>query len=32
MNAWQQAHDLPVRPFWSRRAWMTLLATGSSRC
>jgi peptidoglycan hydrolase-like protein with peptidoglycan-binding domain len=28
VNAWQQAHDLSVRPYFSRRAWMTLLATG----
>jgi hypothetical protein len=28
MNAWQQAHGLPVRGNWSRRAWMSLLATG----
>jgi len=28
MNAWQKAHDLRVLPYWSRRAWMTLLATG----
>jgi hypothetical protein len=28
MNAWQQAHGLRVVPYWTRRAWMTLLATG----
>lgn len=28
MNAWQKAHDLRVVPYWNRRAWMTLLATG----
>jgi hypothetical protein len=28
-NAWQKAHGLPVRPAFSRRAWMTLLATGA---
>jgi Domain of unknown function (DUF1906)/Putative peptidoglycan binding domain len=27
-NAWQQAHDLSARPYFTRRAWMTLLATG----
>jgi len=28
INAWQSAHGLRVLPAWSRRAWMTLLATG----
>lgn len=28
MNAWQKAHGLKVTTNWSRRAWMTLLATG----
>ena len=28
INAWQQAHQLHERPFWNRRAWMSLLATG----
>jgi Rv2525c-like, glycoside hydrolase-like domain/Putative peptidoglycan binding domain len=28
MNAWQKAHDLRALPYWNRRAWMTLLATG----
>ncbi len=28
MNAWQQAHGLPVRAIWNRRAWMSLFATG----
>jgi peptidoglycan hydrolase-like protein with peptidoglycan-binding domain len=28
-QAWQKAHSLPVRPVWSRRGWMSLLATGS---
>ena len=27
-NAWQQAHDLPVRSSFGRRAWMTLVLTG----
>ncbi len=29
MSAWQTAHGLHVRTYWSRRAWMTLLATGT---
>jgi peptidoglycan hydrolase-like protein with peptidoglycan-binding domain len=29
VNAWQEAHGLTVRPYFTRRAWMTLLATGS---
>jgi peptidoglycan hydrolase-like protein with peptidoglycan-binding domain len=28
VQAWQQSHDLPVRGYLNRRAWMTLLATG----
>jgi Domain of unknown function (DUF1906)/Putative peptidoglycan binding domain len=28
-NVWQKAHDLPVRPAFGRRAWMTLLVAGS---
>jgi Domain of unknown function (DUF1906) len=28
-NAWQTAHGLPARPSWSRRSWMSLLATGT---
>ena len=28
MGAWQKAHGLPVRANWSRRSWMSLLATG----
>jgi hypothetical protein len=27
-QAWQQAHGLPVRPYWNRRAWMTLFMAG----
>ena len=27
-NAWQQAHGLPVRPAFSRRAWMSLVVAG----
>jgi hypothetical protein len=27
-NAWQRAHGLAVRPYWNRRAWMTLFAVG----
>jgi hypothetical protein len=27
-NAWQTAHDLPVRASFGRRAWMSLLTTG----
>jgi peptidoglycan hydrolase-like protein with peptidoglycan-binding domain len=29
VTTWQRAHALPVRPSWSRGAWMTLLATGT---
>jgi peptidoglycan hydrolase-like protein with peptidoglycan-binding domain len=28
ISAWQKAHGLHVGPSWSRRAWMSLLATG----
>jgi peptidoglycan hydrolase-like protein with peptidoglycan-binding domain len=28
VQSWQQAHGLTVRSFFSRRGWMTLLATG----
>jgi len=28
VNAWQEAHDLPVADLWSRKAWVTLLADG----
>ncbi len=28
MSAWQTAHGLHARTYWSRRAWMSLLATG----
>ncbi|MGI8524160.1 MAG: glycoside hydrolase domain-containing protein [Nocardioides sp.] len=28
-NRWQTAHDLPARAVWTRRHWMTLLATGA---
>jgi hypothetical protein len=28
-NAWQTGHGLPPRPTWSRRSWMSLLATGT---
>jgi hypothetical protein len=28
-NAWQRAHDLPVKPFFGRRAWMSLMVTGA---
>jgi peptidoglycan hydrolase-like protein with peptidoglycan-binding domain len=27
-QAWQKAHDLPVRTYWNRRGWMSLLADG----
>jgi peptidoglycan hydrolase-like protein with peptidoglycan-binding domain len=27
-NTWQKAHQLPVRPSFNRRAWMTLVTTG----
>ena len=29
VQAWQKAHALRVQPYWNRRAWMSLLATGS---
>jgi peptidoglycan hydrolase-like protein with peptidoglycan-binding domain len=29
VTAWQQEHGLPVRTSFARRAWMTLLATGT---
>ena len=29
-SAWQKAHGLPVRTVWTRRAWMSLLATGTA--
>jgi len=28
VNAWQSKHGLPVRPVWSRRAWVSLLSAG----
>jgi Domain of unknown function (DUF1906)/Putative peptidoglycan binding domain len=28
VNAWQKSHDLPVKPYWTRRAWMSLVVTG----
>jgi hypothetical protein len=28
-QAWQKAHALPVRPYWNRRGWMSLLASGN---
>ncbi|HET8666002.1 MAG TPA: glycoside hydrolase domain-containing protein [Nocardioides sp.] len=28
VNAWQEAHGLRSRPYFTRRAWMTLLSTG----
>jgi peptidoglycan hydrolase-like protein with peptidoglycan-binding domain len=28
-NSWQRAHDLPVKPFFGRRAWMSLVAAGA---
>ncbi|MGC4110393.1 MAG: DUF1906 domain-containing protein [Nocardioides sp.] len=27
-QTWQQDHDLAVRPYWTRRAWMTLFTVG----
>jgi glycoside hydrolase-like protein/putative peptidoglycan binding protein len=29
-NAWQDAHAFPVRPRWTKRNWMSLLADGPS--
>jgi hypothetical protein len=29
VTAWQQKHALPVRTWWGRRAWMTLLSAGT---
>jgi peptidoglycan hydrolase-like protein with peptidoglycan-binding domain len=28
-QAWQKAHALPVRSYWNRRGWMSLLSTGN---
>jgi hypothetical protein len=28
-QAWQQRHGLAARPYWNRRAWMTLLTAGA---
>ncbi|MGA8245532.1 MAG: glycoside hydrolase domain-containing protein [Nocardioides sp.] len=28
-RAWQKEHALPVRSYWNRRGWMSLLAVGS---
>ncbi|MFZ2014575.1 MAG: glycoside hydrolase domain-containing protein [Nocardioides sp.] len=28
VSTWQQKHALPVRTWWGRRAWMTLLSAG----